>query len=116
MTRTIPFLRIIRVAAIALALATTAGPASARTFDFNQHGSLVQGSFVALPSASNSPKPDAPSGGIEWGYVALASSSAALALIAIATGASGRRRRRPKGTVATRPASARTGNHRTWPL
>ena len=42
MTHTILFRRIVAVVGVVLALATAAGPASARTFDFNSNGSLVQ--------------------------------------------------------------------------
>ena len=87
MTRTTVFRRIVGIVAVALTVAIAAGPASARTFDFNSNGSLVQ-----QPAPSTSPPADPASGGtgIEWGYVAIGSSSAALVLIGIGAVASGR--------------------------
>ena len=80
MTRTTVLRRILAVVAVALALSTTAGPASARTFDFNSNGSLVQ-----QPAQSISPATAPVSGGnsTEWGYVAIGSSAAALVLIGV---------------------------------
>ncbi len=88
MTRTILFRRIVAIVAVTLALGAIAGPASARTFDFNSNGSLVQQSN----SAGTAPA----SGGssIEWGYIAIGSSAAALALIAVGAVTTGRRRSR----------------------
>jgi hypothetical protein len=87
MTRSILFRRIIGVVAVTLATGAIAGPASARTFYFNSNGSLVQ-----QPAPSTSPPADPASGGtgIEWGYVAIGSSSAALILIGIGAVASSR--------------------------
>jgi hypothetical protein len=80
MTRTILFRRIVGVVAVALALGTIAGPASARTFDFNSNGSLVQ-----QPAQSITPGTAPASGGssIDWGYIAIGSSVAALVLIGV---------------------------------
>lgn len=80
MTRPITFRRIVGVVAVVLALAATAGPASARTFDFNSNGSLVQ-----QPAQSISAETAPASGGssIDWGYVAIGSSVAALVLIGV---------------------------------
>lgn len=99
MTCTIMFRRILGVVAVAIALATTAGPASARTFDFNSNGSLVlnsNGSLVQQPTPSASAAADPASGGsgIEWGYVAIGSSAFALALIGAGVAATSRRRSR----------------------
>ena len=88
MTRTIVVRRILGVVAVAFALGAIAGPASARTFDFNSNGSLVQ-----QPAPSASPGANAPSGGgIEWSYVAIGSSAVALALIGVGAIAIGHRR------------------------
>jgi hypothetical protein len=101
MTRSILFRRIVRVVAVALALGAIAGPASARTFDFNSNGSLVQ-----QPAPSIYPGADAASGGsIEWAYVAIGSSAAALALIGVGAVASGRRRSRPYPAITSRRRS-----------
>jgi hypothetical protein len=80
MIRTILFRRIVGVVAVALALGTIAGPASARTFDFNSNGSLVQ-----QPAQSITPRTAPASGGssIDWGYIAIGSSVAALVLIGV---------------------------------
>ena len=89
MTRTILLRRIVAVVALALALGTIAGPAAARTFDFNSHGSLVQ---QPTPSASAGANP-APSGtGIEWGYIAIGAGAAALALTGVGAVTTSRRR------------------------
>lgn len=102
MTRTIVFRRIASSVAVALALGTIAGPASAKTFDFNSHGSLVQ-----QPAPSTSPSADPASGGtgIEWGYVAIGSSSAALILIGIGAVASGHSRSRQHTAITSRERS-----------
>ncbi len=102
MTRTIVLRRIAGSLAVALALGTGAGPASARTFDFNSHGSLVQ-----QPAPSISPSADPTSGGtgIEWGYVAVGSSSAALVLIGIGAVASGHTRSRQHTAFTSRERS-----------
>jgi len=91
MTRTIVFRRIVGIVAVALTLGAIAGPASARTFDFNSNGSLVQ-----QPAPSTSPPAAPASGGssIDWGYVAIGSSVVALALIGVGAVATGRRRSR----------------------
>jgi len=81
MTRTILFCRIVGVVvAVALTLGAIAGPASARTFYFNANGSLVEQSNSAgtVPASGGS--------SIEWGYIAIGSSAAALALIAVGAG------------------------------
>ena len=100
MTRTIVFRRIVGIVAVALALGAIAGPASARTFDFNPNGSLVQ---QPAPSTS-SPGTNRSSAGnsIEWGYIAIGSSAAALALIAAGAGlaVSQRRGRRTRHSTA----------------
>ena len=89
MTRTILFRRIIGAIAVALALGAIAGPASARTFDFNSNGSLVQ---QPPPSTSPEGNPASGGGGIEWGYIAIGGSAAALALIGVGAITTGRRR------------------------
>jgi hypothetical protein len=90
MTRTNLFRRIVAVVAVALALGTIAGPASARTFDFNSHGSLVQ---QPAPSASQAANPASSGTGIEGGYIAIGASAAALVLTGICgTVMTGRRR------------------------
>jgi hypothetical protein len=94
MTRTILFHRIVAVVAVALALATAAGPASARTFDLldsNSTGSLVQ---QPAPSASPRANPATSGTGIQWGYIAIGASAAALVLIGVGVAATGRRRSR----------------------
>jgi hypothetical protein len=90
MTRSILFRQIVGVIAVTLALGAIAGPASARTFYFNSNGSLIQ-----QPAPSTSPPADPASGGtgIEWGYIAIGSSAAALILIGIGAVASGRHAR-----------------------
>jgi MYXO-CTERM domain-containing protein len=99
MTRTILFRRIVAVVGVMLALATAAGPASAKTFGFNSNGSLVlnsNGSHVqgSAPSASPRANPATSGTGIEWGYIAIGSSAAALVLIGVGAAATGRRRSR----------------------
>ncbi len=91
MTRTILLRRIVGVVAVVLALGAIAGPASARNFYFNSNGALVQQPAPNTPAAAQPP-----SGGssIDWGYVAIGSSAAALALIAVGAAATGRRRSR----------------------
>jgi hypothetical protein len=89
MTRTIVLRRIVGVVAVALTLGAIAGPASARTFYFNSHGSLVQ---QLAPSTSPPADPPSSGTGIEWGYIAIGSSSAALLLIGIGAVASGHTR------------------------
>jgi hypothetical protein len=74
--------------AAALALGTIAGPASARTFDFNSIGSLVQ---QPAPRTSPVGEPASSSSGVDWGYIAIGTSAAALALIGVGMVASGRR-------------------------
>ena len=91
MTRITVFRRILGIIAVALALGTTASPASARTFDFNSTGSLVQQS---APSTSPAANPASGGSGIEWGYIAIASSAVALALIAVGAAATARHRLR----------------------
>jgi hypothetical protein len=91
MTRTIVFRRIVRVVATALALATIAGPASART-DFNSNGPPAFQQPAA--NTSRAANPASSGSGIEWGYIAIGSSVAALALIAVGVAATGRRRSR----------------------
>jgi hypothetical protein len=102
MTCTTVFRRILGVVAVAFALGAIAGPASARTFDFNSNGSLVQ-----QPAPSTSPGANAPSGGggIEWSYVAIGSSAVALALIGVGAIAIGHRR-----SHQDRPQRAATGS------
>jgi hypothetical protein len=90
MTRTILFRRIVGLVAVALALGAIAGPASARTFGFNSHGSLVQQTAPSSSSATDA----ASGGGIEWGYIAIGSSAIALALIGAGVAATGHRRSR----------------------
>jgi hypothetical protein len=76
-----------------------AGPASARTFYFNSNGSLVE--------QSNSARTDPASGGssIEWGYLAIGSSAAALILIGIGAVASGRHRSHQHTAITSRDSS-----------
>ncbi len=80
MTRTTVLRRILGVVAVALALGTTAGPASARTFDFNSNGSLVQ---QPAPNSSHTSTPAMGGSSFEWGYIAIGSSAAGLVLIAV---------------------------------
>jgi hypothetical protein len=89
MTRNIHFRRIVSIVAVALALGTIAGPASAGTFDFNSHGSLTE-----QPPASASPRANSASSGsgVEWGYVAIGAGAAALALLGVGAVATSRRR------------------------
>jgi hypothetical protein len=91
MIRTILCRRSVGVVAVALALGTTAGPASARPFDLNSNGSFVQ---TPPPSTAPVANPASGGSGVEWGYVAIGSSSATLALIGVGVVASGRRRSR----------------------
>jgi hypothetical protein len=96
MTRSIVFRRIVGVVAVTLAMGAIAGPASARTFDFNSHGSLVEQPAARITPAA---RPAASDGGIEWGYIAIGASAAALALIALGAVANAQRRsRRPAET------------------
>ena len=100
MTSTIPFRRIVGVVvAVALAMGAIAGPASARTFYFNSNGSLVQ---QAGPSTLAAAHPASDGSSIDWGYVAIGSSAAALALIAVGAGLaiSQRRGRRTRHSAA----------------
>jgi MYXO-CTERM domain-containing protein len=98
MTRKILSRRFVRVLGVVLALATAAGPASARTFDLNSQCSLVH--YPTPPgtttTATASARTTTASGhdGIEWGYIAIGSSAAALALIGVGAAATGRRRSR----------------------
>lgn len=89
MTHNIRFRRLIAVVAMALALGTIAGPASARTFDFNSHGSLVQ---QPAPSTSPAANPASSGSGIEWSYIAIGASAAALAMIGVGAVATSRGR------------------------
>jgi hypothetical protein len=91
MTRTIVFRRIVGIVAMALALGAIAGPASARYFDFNSHGSLVLQPAQSTPAAA---EPATGGGSIDWGYVAIGSSVVALALIGAGVAATSRRRSR----------------------
>ena len=77
--------------AVALALAEIAGPASARTFYFNSHGSLVQQPVLSTSAAAH---PASGTSSIDWGYVAIGSSVVALVLIGVGALATGRRRSR----------------------
>jgi MYXO-CTERM domain-containing protein len=89
MTRTILFRRIVGVVAATLAVgATIAGPASARTFYFNSPGSLVQQTSPGTTTTASG------GSGVEWGYIAIGSSAAALVLIGVGAAATGRRRSR----------------------
>ena len=99
MTRTTVFRRIVGIVAVALTVAIAAGPASARTFDFDSNGSLVQ------RSTSRSSLAAGPSS-FEWGYVAVGASAAGLMLLA-AGGilAAGRRRQRPHNAHRARIAA-----------
>jgi hypothetical protein len=83
---------------VAPALGTIAGPASARTFDFNSNGSLVQ-----QPAQSVTPETAPASGGssIEWGYIAIGSSAVALALIGAGVATTSRRRSHDRPQPAT---------------
>jgi hypothetical protein len=91
MTRTILFRRLLGIVAVVLALGAIAGPASARTFYFNSHGSLVQQPVLSTSAAAH---PASGTSSIDWGYVAIGSSAAALALIAVGAVAIGHRRPR----------------------
>jgi hypothetical protein len=91
MARTIVFRRLFGILAVALALGAIAGPASARTFYFNSHGSFVQ---LSGPSAAAAAHSASGASGIDWGYIAIGSSAAALALIAVGAVAIGHRRPR----------------------
>ncbi|HLL91923.1 MAG TPA: hypothetical protein VK252_03210 [Solirubrobacteraceae bacterium] len=100
MTRSILFRRIVGVVAVTLAIgATIAGPASARTFYFNSHGSLVQQPAPSTPAAAH---PASGGSSIDWGYIAIGSSASALALIAVGAGlaVSQRRGRRTRDSTA----------------
>jgi amino acid transporter len=96
MIRTTVFRRIVGIVAVALALGAIAGPASARTFDFNANGSLVLQPPPSMPAPSTPAAANPASGGssIDWGYVAIGSSVVALALIGVGAVATGRRRSR----------------------
>ncbi|HYB22909.1 MAG TPA: hypothetical protein VED41_03870 [Solirubrobacteraceae bacterium] len=96
MTRTIVFRRIVGIVAVALALGAIAGPASARTFDFNSNGALVEQPPPSMPAPSTPIAAEPASGGssINWGYVAIGSSVVALVLIGVGAVATGRRRSR----------------------
>jgi hypothetical protein len=89
MTRTNLFRRIVVAVVVALALGTIVGPASARTFDFNSRGSMVQ---QLAPSASPAANPGSSGAGIEWGYIAIGASAVALALIGVGVVTTSRRR------------------------
>jgi amino acid transporter len=91
MTRTIVFRRILGIVAVALALGAIAGPASARTFNFNSNGSLVQQSAPGTAPEGNSASGGS---GVDWGYVAVGTAAAALALIGVGAVVTGRRRSR----------------------
>ena len=99
MTRTTVFRRIVGIVAVALTVAIAAGPACARSFDFNSNGPLVQ------RSTSRSSLAAGPSS-FEWGYVEVAASAAGLMLLG-AGGilAAGRRRQRPQNAHRTRTAA-----------
>jgi hypothetical protein len=91
MTHTIFFRRIVGIVAVALALGAIAGPATARPFDLNSNGSLVE----QPPQSTPAPAHPAPRGSsIDWGYVAIGSTVVALALIGAGAVATGRRRSR----------------------
>ena len=91
MTRTIVFRRIVGSWLSCSHLATIASPASARNFDFNSNGTLVQ---QPAPNSSAAAEPASGGSSIDWGYVAIGSSAAALTLIGVGTAATGRRRSR----------------------
>ena len=102
MTRTTVFRRIVGIVgivAVALTVAIAAGPASARTFDFNSNGSLIQRSTSRSSLASGPNR-------FGWGYVAVGASAAGLMLL----GAGGilaadRRRQRSQNAHRTRAAA-----------
>lgn len=66
---------------LALALTSIAAPASARVFNRNAQGSIVFPQ--AAPSAPVAGAPRAGGGSLDWGYVAIGSGTAALALLGI---------------------------------
>lgn len=80
MARATPLRRIDTIIAVALAVSTTPGPASARTFDLDSRGSLVQ---QPAPSISRTRAPTAARGSIDWGYIAIGSSALALVLTGV---------------------------------
>lgn len=92
MTRTILFRRIVLVVGVVLALATAAGPASARS-DLNSNGAPVF-QEPTTPGTTTTATTTGGGGGIEWGYIAIGTSAAALALIGVGAAASVRRRSR----------------------
>jgi amino acid transporter len=94
MTRIIVFRRIVGIVAVALTLGAIAGPASARTFDFNSNGSLVLQPAPTTSAAAHPAVARPASGGssIDWSYVAIGSSVVALALIGVGAVATGVRR------------------------
>ena len=79
-----------RIIAVALAVSVTAGSASARTFDFNSHGSLVQ---QPAPGISPATAPTAGGSSVDWGYVAIGASTVALVLTGVCGAVTTSRRR-----------------------
>jgi hypothetical protein len=104
MTRSIVFRRIVGLVAVALALGAIAGPASAGITDHIPNQILDQRSFVQPPAPSTPAAADPASGGssIDWDYIAIGASAAALALIAVGAGfaiSQRRGRRTRRGTA-----------------
>jgi hypothetical protein len=91
MTRTTALRRIIRIIAVVLAMSTTAGSAWATPFDPNTRDGLVQ---QPAQSIAHTNAPTAGGSSVDWGYVAIGSSAAALALIGAGVAATSRRRSR----------------------
>ncbi|MDQ6729273.1 MAG: hypothetical protein M3022_02940 [Actinomycetota bacterium] len=100
MTCTVVHRRTAGIVSLALALGVAA-PAAARPFNLNQQGSIVSAG-PAQTYSSNVPAATShtTSGGIsDWGYVAIGSGAASLALIGVGgTRVAGRRRQQPRAT------------------
>jgi hypothetical protein len=92
--------RVAGMVSVAIALGV-AGPAAARPFDLNNHGSFVSVQpALTQPSSAPAGTGNATGGGIsDLGYVAIGSGSAALALIGVGGTRVASRRRRHRLTV-----------------
>ncbi len=109
MTSTFANRRTAGIISAALALGIAA-PAGARPFDLNEQGSYVPAESAQTQAqgvaATTSHTSHTSSGISDWGYVAIGSGAASLALIGVGgTRVAGRRRQRPSATRGSTTAA-----------